>query len=465
MERLCLGLALGLTFGLIAWGPRAQAPPGKAPTMPAVPGSASAPVPLGALSPTQKLQLRRTAVVQAVKRAGKAVVAITSTKNRFHNPSFTERFGSVYIRPRSIVSVKSLGSGVIIDARGYAVTNEHVISQADDITVQLADGRHLKARVVGAAAAYDLAVIKIASKTALPMAVLGNSTDLMAGEPAIAIGNPFGLDQTVSLGVISAPNRTFEAKYRSYVSFIQTDAAINPGNSGGPLVNLAGEVIGINTVKLRDAQGLGFAIPSKRIKLVIKDLLKYGRVRHPDLGLKVKQRVRGLGVVVLSVTPGGPAAGAGIKRGDVILAMRGEQMGDVYVFRRMARALIPGEEIQLVLKGRTVSMTVGGTAAPVALMADPLFLKLMGFQLANASDYADLYKLKTRRGAVIIAVQSGSQAARNNLRPGDVIIGLGRNLIQNVRELNQAVRGLIRGHQYILKVQRGRKLYNVIVQY
>ncbi len=450
--------ALLVTLGIVAFGRQFE--------VTADPSSGvSANLSLASLTRSQKRQLRTTATVRAVRRVGKAVIAITSTKNIVRDPQFSHRYGAVYMNPRQIISVTSLGSGVIIDSKGHAITNEHVISQATSITVQMADGRRFPARVVGAAPAYDLALIKIKSKAQLPHANLAHSKDLMAGEPAIAIGNPLGLDQTVSRGVISTVNRTISSKGRSYVSFIQTDAAINPGNSGGPLVNLSGEVVGINTAMVRGAQGLGFAIPSDRVKLVLSDLRRFGRVRHPWLGLKVKQRSRGMGVEVTFVKGGGPAAKAGVRRGDIIRAMVGQRVADVYVFRRLARALIPGQRINIVLQRKVVSLTVGGTRRPVALAVNQKFLRRMGFQLANASDYADHYKLKTRRGAVIIAVNRRGQARRQNLRPGDVLVAIGRHLVRNVRDVNRLAHTLTVGHQFVIKIQRKNKVYDVVMRY
>ncbi len=428
------------------------------------PGSSTA-VSLASLTTAQRRRLRNTATVRAVRRVGRAVIAITSTKTIVRNPQFYGRFGGTYMNPNQIISVTSLGSGVIIDNKGHAITNEHVISQATSITVQMADGRRFPARIVGASPAFDLALIKIKSKRRLPHAVLGRSRSLMPGEPAIAIGNPLGLDQTVSSGVISAPKRTITRKGRAYISLIQTDAAINPGNSGGPLINLAGEVVGINTAKMRGAQGLGFAIPSDRVRLVLSDLRRYGKVRHPWLGLQVKQRPRGLGVTVISVRAGGPAAKAGIKPGDIIRALSGSPVADVYVFRRLSRALIPGQKVNIVLHRKVVSLVVGGTNKPRALAVNRYFLKRMGFSLANAEDYADYYKLKTRRGAVIIAVRRHGQAWRQNLRRGDVVVSIKGRLIRNVKDVNQAVRRLTRGHQFIMKVQRKKKVYDVVLRY
>jgi len=450
--------ALVLALVIIAFGRQLEVTAGPAP------GNSTS-VSLGALTPAQKRQLRTTATVRAVRRVGKAVIAITSTKTIVRDPQFNSRFGAVYINPRQIMSVTSLGSGVIIDEKGHAITNEHVISQATSITVQMADGRRFPARVVGASPAFDLALLKITSKARLPHANLGQSSGLMAGEPAIAIGNPFGLDQTVSRGVISTPNRTINRRGRSYVSFIQTDAAINPGNSGGPLVNLLGEVVGINTAKVSGAQGLGFAIPADRVKLVLSDLRRFGRVRHPWLGLTVKQRSRGLGVEVLSVKAGGPAASAGIRKGDVIRALRGQRVADVYVFRRLARALIPGERINVVLERKAVTLTVGGTKKPRAMLVNRYFIRRMGFQLANAADYADYYKLRTRRGAVIISVKRGSQAWHQNLRPGDVVVAIRRHLIRNIGDVNRVVTELTSGHQFIMKVQRKAQIYDVVMRY
>ena len=452
---------LVLALGIMAFGRQLDVTAGPAP------GSSTS-VPLAALTPAQKNQLRTTATVRAVKRVGKAVIAIMLTRNVLSNPRMMSPWGAYYRYPRWMTQSRSLGSGVIIDPRGYAVTNEHVIARAAKIKVLLADGRVLNAKVVGAAPAHDLAVIKIQSKKPLPTCTLGRSRTLMVGEPAIAIGNPHGLSHTVSRGVISALGRTLRIKSVIYTSTIQTDAALNPGNSGGPLVNILGEVIGINSAGRRGSAGIGFAIPVDRVKLIARDLKRFGWLRHPYLGMKVTIQ-RAPGVRVRSVVAGGPAAKAGIRRGDTILAMRGERVADVWGFWRLSRALIVGEKIVVALKRGPVKITVGGVKVPVHAPApkpaNRVFERRMGLRLANAADYADRYKLKVRRGAVLTAVKRGGQAWKLNLRRGDVITVIRKHAIRTVQDVYRVASGLMTGHQYIIKVQRKHKVYDVVMRY
>src|SRR5215472_14671814 len=217
---------------------------------------------------------RRTAVVDVVQKVGPAVVFIGTEQvvdRRMRGSPLEEfLFGDGGRRERQ--TVQSLGSGVIIDASGTIVTNDHLIRGASAVHVMLADGRQIDAEVVGADAQNDLAVLRIQSKTALPAAKLGTSSDLMIGETVVAIGAPFGLTKTVTSGVLSAMGRSFKANDQLYIDFLQTDAAINPGNSGGPLLNLDGEVIGINTAIFSGAQGIGFAIPVDKVRRIVQEL-------------------------------------------------------------------------------------------------------------------------------------------------------------------------------------------------
>jgi len=233
--------------------------------------------------------LRLTPVVKAVRKVSPAVINIYTKKavksNPFGHRKNTFKNGAPnYYRRRQ--NVQSLGSGVIIHPKGYAVTNEHVVTKATQIHVQLADKRTFSAKTIGAARRFDLAVLKVNATKNLPYASMGRSSDLMPGETVIAIGNPFGLSHTVSTGVISALKRRLKIKNRIYEDFIQTDTAINPGNSGGPLLNIVGDLIGINTAIHKGGRGIGFAIPIDRVRQAVKDLLRYGRVRGGGLGCR-----------------------------------------------------------------------------------------------------------------------------------------------------------------------------------
>ncbi len=249
----------------------------------------------------------------------------------------------------------SLGSGVVIDKSGLILTNNHVIKDADEITVRFANKQEAKGKVVGADGKTDLAVIRVNTKEELPVAALGNSDILRVGEWAIAIGNPFGLDHTLTVGVVSATGRS-EVGIAAYENFIQTDASINPGNSGGPLLNIRGEVIGINTAIVASGQGIGFAIPINMARRVMDDLVKKGKVTRGWLGVGVQPLtpelaksfgVSGDGVLVNQVMPKSPAELAGLKVGDLILRVDGKAIKDPRDLQRIIAEAPIGKRVEL----------------------------------------------------------------------------------------------------------------------
>ncbi len=266
----------------------------------------------------------------------------------------------------------SLGSGLIIDKSGLILTNNHVVKDADEITVKFANKQEAKGKVVGTDPKTDLAVIRVSAKEDLPVATLGNSDTLHVGEWAIAIGNPFGLDHTLTVGVISATGRS-EVGIAAYENFIQTDASINPGNSGGPLLNVRGEVIGINTAIVASAQGIGFAIPVNMARKVMEDLVKKGKVTRGWLGVGIQPLTPELaksfgvgadeGILVNQVMPKSPAEAAGLKIGDVILSVDGKLIKDARQLQRLIGEAEIGRTIDVVVlrekTRRTLKIQVG----------------------------------------------------------------------------------------------------------
>ncbi len=265
----------------------------------------------------------------------------------------------------------SLGSGVVIDKTGLILTNNHVVKDADEINVRFANKQEAKGKVVGTDGKTDLAVIRVNAKEDLPVARLGNSDTLRVGEWAIAIGNPFGLDHTLTVGVVSATGRS-EVGVAAYENFIQTDASINPGNSGGPLLNARGEVIGINTAIVASGQGIGFAIPINMARRVMDDLVKKGKVTRGWLGVGVQPLtpelsksfgVSGDGVLVNQVMPKSPAEAAGLKVGDLILSVDGKVVKDPRELQRVIADAEIGKTIALTVlrekQQRTVNVRVG----------------------------------------------------------------------------------------------------------
>ena len=264
-----------------------------------------------------------------------------------------------------------LGSGVIIDKRGFVLTNNHVVRGADGVLLRLASKREYQGRIVGADVTTDLAVIQFEPDVPVAVATLGNSDTLRVGEWAIAIGNPFGLDQTVTVGVVSATGRA-DVGIATYENFIQTDASINPGNSGGPLVNLRGEVIGINTAIVATGQGIGFAIPANMVKRVTAQLMDRGKVTRGWIGIAMEPLTNELaqsfglrearGAVVARVYPGGPAAAAGIEKNDVVVTFEGVPVEDYRQLQRLSADAEVGKTVKLEIvrnrERRTVELRV-----------------------------------------------------------------------------------------------------------
>jgi len=335
----------------------------------------SRPVPSAAAPSTlEGLQSAFTRVAEQVRPAVVNIGTVTLAKpRRPATPSpfsddpifkdFFEQFFGSGPGPRGEFRQPSLGSGVIIDRRGDVLTNFHVVKGADEITVRLSSKKEYRGKVVGVDPKTDLAVVRFQPDTELTIATLGNSDALKVGEWAIAIGNPFGLDQTVTVGVISATGRS-DVGIATYENFIQTDASINPGNSGGPLLNLKGEVIGINTAIVAAGQGIGFAIPINMVKRVVSQLVERGKVVRGWLGVAVQPLTRELaeslgargtvGAVVASVYPKSPAAEAGLQQGDLILTFDQVPVEDYHHLQRLVAEAEVGRSVVVgVLRKKT----------------------------------------------------------------------------------------------------------------
>ena len=329
-------------------------------------------------------------IASVADQVGPAVVRIDSSRRvtrqsgPFNDPFFREFFGDMWEQPSSRVE-RGQGSGFVVEADGVIWTNAHVVEGADTVTVTLRDGREFSGEVVGEDPLTDVAVIKVQAQD-LPTVTLGNSEQLRPGEWAIAIGNPLGLDNTVTAGIISATGRT-SAQIRvpdKRVQFIQTDAAINPGNSGGPLLNERGEVIGINTAIIGGAQGLGFAIPINSAQRLAQELIEKGRVEHAYLGIQMRTLTSDLrqqinrdprsnlqlsadeGVIILGLMRNSPAVEAGLEVGDVIVAMNGKSITEAEQVQQIVQDVGVGESIELEInrEGRQVSLDVQTKALP-----------------------------------------------------------------------------------------------------
>jgi Do/DeqQ family serine protease len=335
------------------------------------PGKASAPAPI---APADALQAAFVGVAERVRPAVVHLGTLQVARARrppmvpgphaddpFYKEFFDQFFGRGGPGRREEFQTPGLGSGVIVDKRGYVLTNFHVVRGADAVTVRLADKQEFRGRIVGSDPKTDLAVIKFEAPADVRVATLGNSDALRVGEWAIAIGNPFGLDQTVTVGVVSATGRA-DVGIATYENFIQTDASINPGNSGGPLVNLRGEVIGINTAIVASGQGIGFAIPANMVKRVTAQLIDRGRVQRGWIGVALQpmspELAHGLGLadakgaIVARVYPGSPAEAAGLVANDVIVAFDGTAVEDYRHLQRLSSEAEVGRKVKVDLVRR-----------------------------------------------------------------------------------------------------------------
>jgi serine protease Do len=434
------------------------------------------------LRATADRESRRTPVVLAVESAAPATVNITSTQvvvdqqNPFlrGDPLFDEFFRR-FMNPRPTPS-QSLGTGVIINEDGYVLTNEHVLAGSTQIRVGLSDGRQFDAELIGGDPASDLAVVRIKSKDKLPTPKLGNSDDAMIGESVIAIGNPFGLNSTVTTGVLSATNRSIRGDGREYHGFLQTDASINPGNSGGPLLNMDGEVIGINTAILGNAQGIGFAIPINRARRIVDDLIRHGEVQATWLGLWLQELTPALrdamgssqatGVLVSTVFDGAPAAAAGVKRGDILTSLDGAPVHSRREYYEIARGVTVGDHVKLGLdrSGKKLDVEVAAERFPEA-RADELAQVLLGLELADRTQaLAKQYGLRSERGLVVKRVVPRSAAEERGLREGDLILQLGQDRVDDRVSLRKAIPRILGQDGVVVVVQRGRAIGSVMLE-
>jgi serine protease Do len=382
---------------------------------------------------------------------------------------------------------RGAGSGVVIDDKGFILTNNHVVGEADDIKVQFLDGKELPAKIVGTDSRSDLAVIRVDTKGyGVKPAKLGDSEKLMVGEWVIAIGNPFGLDHTVTVGVISAKGRSGITNSKgNYQDFLQTDASINPGNSGGPLVNLAGEVIGINTAILGPGGniGIGFAVPSDMAKPVVKELIASGKVKRPYLGITMQEMQQDMakafggpekGALVQGLTPGGPAEKAGVRRGDIIVKVDGKTITTSRDVQRQVLQRRVGDTVALEVwrEGKQVNLSskageLPGDDAPGSGAAgdEPTNTKAkLGLSLQTLTpNMAERLGLKAQAGVLIAGVKGGSPAADASLMRGDVLLEVDRKPVKTTEEASRLLTAERPGG-HVLLVQRGDTALFVLLQ-
>src|SRR6059036_75024 len=393
---------------------------------------------------------------------------------------FGEEFYERFFRRRPREDTRASGSGVIVDAKGYVLTNNHVIENAQDITVRLSDGRKFTAKLVGRDPKTDLAVLKVDAPALLPVAELGDSDQLRVGQWAIAIGNPFGLDRTVTVGIVSATARN-RVGVATYGNFIQTDASINPGNSGGPLLNLDGKVIGINTAIVAAGQGIGFSIPINQAREVMRQLIASGRVVRGWLGIAIQDVTDELagtfgvrereGVLVAEVIKGGPAEAAGVRQGDVIVELNGAPIKEVPELQRRVAAVAPGQPVRLkVIRERkpvALSVTVTEMPAEEPVLAGAPDEESWGLGVEPLSGEAAAQLGLTIAGGLLVTdVVTGGPADRAGLRRGDVIVEVGKKPVADPAALFRMLAQLKPGDRVLVFVQRpssgGRAEYLVM---
>ena len=378
-------------------------------------------------------------------------------------------------RPRH--TVRSMGSGFIINPAGYIVTNNHVVEGATDIRVKIDDGRELAGTVVGRDPKTDLALLKVEAN-GLPVIPLGDSTQLQVGEPVMAIGNPFGLERTVTTGIVSATGRVIGQG--PYDDFIQTDASINPGNSGGPLINTRGQAVGINAAifsQTGGSVGIGFAIPVNQAKAVVTQLVASGKVTRGWLGVTIQPLTAelakgfnvtaGTGALVAGVQDGSPAARAGLKAGDIITQYDGQKVATSADLPKLVAATVVGRQVPVavVREGKTVALNVtiaqmDEPGRPVVAQAEeekgPLGLTVETVTPSVAKDL----KLSEPRGVIVRGVRGGSPAENAGIRAGDVITEVNHKTVTDAAQMKQALEKHLKGAPVVVKITRdGTNLY------
>jgi len=449
---------------------------------PATAGLEQEPLLSGALLVGQSTAaLQNATFTQVAKMALPAVVNISTlvkaesrTPMRspfFDDPFFRRFFGEEFdrqIQPDELPPQQGTGSGVIVSGDGYIITNNHVVKQGDDIQVTLADKRNFAAKVVGTDPKTDLALLKIDAHD-LPVLPWGDSSTLQVGEMVLAIGNPFGLNQTVTMGIVSAVGRA-NVGIVDYEDFIQTDAAINPGNSGGALVNLKGELIGINTAIFSRSggyMGIGFAIPSNMAKFIQTSLAEHGKVIRGWLGVSIQDLTEDLqgqfkapdtkGALVSEVMNGSPASKAGFKRGDIIRRYDSHFVKDTRHLRALVAESLPNAsvEIQVLREGEQKELTV-------TILEMPKDMTVSTLEEGEARGKHALTGIRVKpsstgeQGVEVTDVKAGSAASRAGIREGDIIREINRQVVKGIDDFQRLTNRLDAKDRVLLLLQRGR---------
>ncbi|GFE57473.1 DegQ family serine endoprotease [Geobacter sp. AOG1] len=408
-----------------------------------------------------------------VKAVNPAVVNISTVSKKKlvqpffeFSPFFDDFFDGRQPKPQ-YRRENSLGSGFIINKEGYIITNDHVVRDAESIQVKLSNEEEYSGKVVGSDPKTDIAVIKINAKDPLPAAVLGDSSKLQVGQWAIAIGNPFGLDRTVTVGVVSATGRS-NMGIETYEDFIQTDASINPGNSGGPLLNIYGEVIGINTAIVAAGQGIGFAIPVNMAKQVVAQLIKKGNVTRGWLGVAIQPVTQEIarsfnldkprGALVSDIMAGSPAEKAGLRRGDIILSFAGKEIKDSRQLQLVVAETPVGQQVavEIFRDGKIVKLSLATGNADSAAASKPRSTEPQASLFGLAVDELPRNRLGSGLSGVIVSdVEEDGAAAEAGIRPGDIITSVNQKKIGNLADYGRAMKEAVQRGSAVFLVRRG----------
>ncbi len=428
----------------------------------------------------------RTAFVEVAKKVKPSVVSVRSERTVSVSPG--EGFGEDFFKGTPFedyfkqhggppVKRKQMGegSGVIVDPKGYILTNYHVVTGAEKITVHLFDGRELVGTVRGADSRTDLAVVHVEA-TDLPVAALGDSDKMQVGEWVIAIGSPFGLEETVTVGVVSAKGRSGLGT-GNYEDFIQTDASINPGNSGGPLVNIEGEVIGINAMIIQPGQGIGFAIPINLARTIMVELIKTGKVIRPWVGIGLQDITPDLmkffnlkqkeGALVSQVYVGSPAEKSGLKIGDIVMEVDGVKIKNSQDLVREVLKKKVGQKINFIVlrEGKRIEISVTTAQMPEKIgERGPAKTEKewFGLRVSNVTpDIAKQLGLTKTEGVVITGVQPNSTAQTSGLKPGDIILEVNHQKIANEEDYRTAMEKVKPEQGVLLLIDRGGSTFFV----
>jgi serine protease Do len=408
-----------------------------------------------------------------------STTSVVHSRMRRHGPGGQDPFEEFFRRFHGGMPEESqrqsLGSGMVLSSKGYLLTNNHVVEGATEIRAKLDDGREFEAEIVGRDPRTDVALLKLKGNDVgeLPTVTLGDSDALQVGDFVVAAGNPFGLDHSVSMGIVSAKERNIGAT--QYDDFIQTDAAINPGNSGGPLFNTRGEVVGVNTAIVAQGQGIGFAVPINMVKELLPQLLEKHKVTRGWLGVSIQAVTpeiakmlkldRPRGALVAGVMKKSPAESAGLKAGDVVVGVNGRKVESFFQLSRHVAFMPAGQKAQLTVlregKERSIDVKVGerpedqdgaegdeSPAADPAPRADLLGLSVQPVQPARAQ------RLGVEGGVQVAHVRPDGPAARAGMRPGDVIVEMQRQPVRSLAEYNAAISQLGSGEMALIRVQR-----------